>query len=129
MSELKEVKIEVVTTGSDGSAEGDTDSDIVIRGELVGFRVNYHASAPATTDTVITAVLPTGYPTQTLLTLTNTNTDIPYRPVQEPVYTTANALSDPDQYDKIPLMSKVNVDVSGTNALDPCVTVWVIYKG
>lgn len=121
-----EEKITVTTVGSDGSATGDSTSEILLNGYLLGFRVDYHASAPATTDTTITSVLPSGYPADTLLTLTDVNTDIPYRPVLRADYIPANTAS--GTFSKMPLTNhKINVAVAGANALTDCVTVWVVY--
>lgn len=126
MSNPQEVKIAVTTTGSAGAAMGDTDSSIPLSGYLLGFRVDYHASAPATTDVVITAILPTGYPADTLFTASNNNTDIPYRPIQREIYDDSNTAT--GLYSLIPLSNhRIKVTVNEADALDPCVTVWVIY--
>ena len=122
-----EVKIAVTTTGTAGSATGNTTSEILLQGYLLGFRVDYHATAPSSTDVVITSVLPTGQPADTLLTLTDVNTDIPYRPVQRLVYDNTNTVT--EFYTSTPLPNhKINVAVAGSNALTNCVTVWVIYS-
>ena len=121
-----EEKISVTTTGSAASATGNTTSEILLNGYLLGFRVDYHASAPATTDVTITSVLPSGQPADTLLTLTNINTDIPYRPVLRADYVPANTAS--GTFSIMPLPNhKINVAVAGSDALTDCVTVWVIY--
>lgn len=123
---ILEQKIPVTTTGSAGSATGSGNADIALTGLLLGFRVKYNASAPATTDVTITSDLPTGYPAHTLLTVSNNNTDIPYRPIQQEVYTSAN--TNTGLYTLIPLQGhNITVSVAGADELDPAVTVYVVY--
>lgn len=70
---INSIRIPVTTTGSAGSATGDTTTAIPqgIRGALMSFYVDCHASLPATTDITITEVGGAG---RTLFTLTNRNT-------------------------------------------------------
>lgn len=122
---VMEAKIAVQTTGSAGSATGEALSELPLAGILLGFRVKYH-SAPATTDVIITADLPAGYPTLTLLTLTNINTDIGYRPVETETYDATNTGT--GIYTLIPVQGhKIKVAVAQADALNPCVTVWAVY--
>jgi hypothetical protein len=126
---VKEMKISVTTTGSAGSATGTGQADAIFRGKLLGFRVKYHASAPATTDTTITSTLPSGYVAHPLLTLTNINTDIPYRPVMSSVYDSSNTEAT-DFFAPIPLTGhNITVSVAGSDALADAVIVWAVYEG
>ena len=123
---IVEQKIAVTTTGSAGSATGDNTSTLVTHGFLLGFRLDYHASAPATTDVTITAELPSGYPAFTLLTVSNNNTDIAYRPIQAATYDTSNTAT--GLYTLIPIQGHtIKATVAQADALAPCVTVYVVY--
>lgn len=53
MGILRAHTVTVTTTGSAGSATGNADSP-VFTGEIVGIYLNWHASAPATSDVTIT---------------------------------------------------------------------------
>ena len=69
---IERVQITVSTTGGSGSATG-SNAAAVPRGRLVAVYLDYHASAPGTTDVTFTA---TGDPaSRLLLTVTNSNTD------------------------------------------------------
>jgi len=54
MGILKSAVVSVTTTGTAGSAAGNADSEAFI-GEIVGIELNWHASAPATSDVTITS--------------------------------------------------------------------------
>lgn len=69
--------IQVTTTGSAGSASGNTVDGFLVHGYLMGVKVAYHASAPATTDVTITENNGLG---RTILTLTDNNTTTVYNP-------------------------------------------------
>lgn len=71
MTILKSVTVGVSPTGSDGSAAANSDSDSFI-GEITGVYINYGATAPNTTDVVITDKR-TGVE---ILRVNNANTDI-----------------------------------------------------
>lgn len=69
----KTTKVTVTTTGSAGSAAGTGDTEVVVNGRVSRVDVNYHASAPATTDVTI-AEINTQIPI-TLASLADNNTD------------------------------------------------------
>ena len=69
---IKKVIIKVTTAGSSGSATG-TGSEPVPLGLLHSMYFDFHASAPGTTDTEVSA--PGDPAATTLMTLTNGNTD------------------------------------------------------
>lgn len=69
---IEKHELKVTTIGSAGSASGSSSVPVPL-GELVAVHVNFHSSAPSTSDTTITA--PNNPLAVTLLTLTNNNTD------------------------------------------------------
>lgn len=119
----------VTTTGSAGSATGDSGvvtsngaGSSLPTGFLVEIYVDFHASAPSTTDTTISEVLPNGSSLRTILTLTNTNTDGVYA-VKIPSYNTTGTASGSDLvYPNIG--SSWKVTVAQCDALTAAVTVW-----
>lgn len=72
--------LKVTTTGSAGTATGESSLALPI-GRLVGLYLNFHASAPSTTDTIISS--PGNPASKTILTLTNINTDAWYFPKEQ----------------------------------------------
>lgn len=114
--------ISIDTTGADGLAEGTGDLNIVQGGIVACIDVNYHASMPATCDVTISEVKPSGN-LRTLLTLSNTATDVS-RIVQEPTYTSANALT--GNYMLPVVGSTLRIAVAGANALTAGVVVSVL---
>ena len=79
-----ELRVAVTTTGSAGSATGSTDSDVPVRGYILGIQLDYHASAPATTDVTITELAPDeGTDRRTVLSISNNATDGFYYPAVE----------------------------------------------
>lgn len=84
-----QVIINITTTGSAGSASGTTTSGR-IRGWLYAINVDYHASAPATTDITITEANSIG---RTLYSKANSVTDVTVYPYIQATDTTGTALS------------------------------------
>lgn len=64
------VQLKVTTVGSAGSAAGSATTDTRVNGRILAVHVDY-TSQPATTDVTLASTLPT----QTILTLTDSNTD------------------------------------------------------
>lgn len=84
---MPEYIVKVTTTGAAGSAAGTGTTEAGVRGFIESIQVDYHASAPATTDVTIAEA---SNMARTLLTLTNNATDkIVYPRVQ--VHDTAGA--------------------------------------
>ena len=108
----------VNTTGSAGSATGSKTTPALESGQVLeAIKVDYHGSAPATTDLVVSEV---GGLQQTLLTLTNTNTDGIYYPrhaLHDAVGAEGSGL------DLFQVEGQLQVAVSGCDALAPAVTV------
>lgn len=74
MSKITVHRVSITTTGSAGSATGSADTPAV-NGFYLGAYLNFHASAPATTDTTIAGVNPT---VGNIQVLTDTNSDAYY---------------------------------------------------
>ena len=74
---IEKHEIAVSTTGSAGSAAGSTVRALP-QSTLVAIYFDFHASAPSTTDTIVSA--PGNPAALTILTLTNVNTDGWYYP-------------------------------------------------
>ena len=72
--------IKVSTTGSSGSATGSLVTALPYC-ELLAARLDFHASAPGTTDTTLSS--PGGPVSVTLLTITNSATDAWYYPTHQ----------------------------------------------
>lgn len=123
MSQLVQaVKIAVTTTGSAGSATGETTSAVLqnVAGALWSIYFDFHASAPSSTDLVVTEVGGAG---RTLLTLTNVNTDASYPVRIAETGVTGTALGTYTPF-VLPVGSQIKVAVSGSNALTDCVVAW-----
>lgn len=78
------VPIKVTTTGTAGSATGTGRSAGVVRGYVVGVALNFHGSAPATTDTTLRTKGNTA-PSRNLLVVSNSVTDAFIAPADKPV--------------------------------------------
>ena len=71
MSHIERVRVSVTTTGNAGSATGSADTEAV-NGFYLGAYLNYHASAPGTTDVTISTQNPSN---GNLQVISNANTD------------------------------------------------------
>jgi hypothetical protein len=118
MSQINYETVKVTTTGSAGSASGSAET-IPIEGFLLDMYIDYHASAPATTDVTISDPV-----FGNLLVVSNNATDGKYAP-REPNCDAAGAAN--GLYDLIPLNSKLTVAVAQANALTDCVVVTLRY--
>jgi hypothetical protein len=118
MSQICYETIKVTTTGSAGSAisSGET---VPIQGFLLDVYIDYHASAPNTTDVTISDPV-----FGNLLMVSNNATDGKYAP-REPNCDAAGAAN--GLYDLIPINSKLTIAVAQANALTDCVTLTLRY--
>jgi hypothetical protein len=82
--------VRVTTTGSAGSASATALTTIPVNGLITAIKIDYHASAPVTTDVVIAE---TGLFSRTLLTVSNNKTDNNYYPGYAQVDAAATALT------------------------------------
>lgn len=107
MAEIATVQITVTTAGADGSGAGSASSTPVY-GELLDVHVDYHASAPATTDLTISSG------NDTILTLTDNKTDVLKRPMVQGHDAAGSAIA--GAYARIWLSGKVTVAIAQCNA-------------
>jgi hypothetical protein len=108
MSEIFSQQVSITTTGSAGSATG-SGTAIGINGFLLDVYLNYHASAPATTDVTISD------PTfGTILVRGNTITDAWHMPRKETCDSTGAGTG---MYELIPVNDTLTISVAQCNAL------------
>ena len=110
--------IKVTTTGSAGAATGSEDT-VPIQGFLLDVYIDYHASAPNTTDVTITDPV-----FGDVLVVSNNNTDGKYSP-REPNCDAAGAAN--GLYDLIPINSALTISVAQADALTDCITLTLRY--
>jgi hypothetical protein len=118
MSMIAHETIKVTTAGGAGAAVGSAET-VPIQGFLLDVFLDYHASAPVTTDVTISDPL-----FGNLVKISNVNTDVKISP-REPncdALGAANGL-----YDLIPINSKLTVSVAQADALTDCVVVTIRY--
>lgn len=111
-------QVNITTTGSAGSATGTGYTDPV-NGFLVGIRFDFHASAPATTDTTVADVT-TG---RTLLTLTNTVTDVMHIPQKQASDNTGAAITGAYCYE--PVSGQISIALAQCDALTNALVAYV----
>lgn len=113
--------IQVTTTGSAGSATGSTTGTNLVHGYLMGVYIDYHASAPSTTDITISEANGLG---RTLLAVSDNATDGAYNPQCQICDNggTAKTFYWPYYLDGV----NIKVDVAQSNALAPAVTVKLV---
>lgn len=109
--------IPVTTTGSAGSATGSATSELIL-GYLVDVYLDYHASAPSTTDVTISFATRGG----NILVVSNSATDALYHPRALPVDNAGTSITAPTPF---LLNDKVTVSVAGSDALTGAVTAYL----
>lgn len=120
MAELVISVVKVTTTGSAGSASGNADSE-VINGWIENIFLDFHASAPGTTDTTI------AYKTRggNILAVTNSATDALFHPRAKAVDNANAAIT--DSHDRFAVNDKVNVALAQCDALTDAVTAYILW--
>ena len=121
MSEIVTELVSVTTSGSAGAATGNADSAAML-GELLDVFLDYHASAPATTDVTITDK----ERGDTVLTATSTATDARHHPRAKPVDNAGAAIT--NAHDKFFLSGALNVAVAQCDALTNAVRAYIRYR-
>jgi hypothetical protein len=106
--------LSISTTGSAGSATG-TGTTMPVNGFLLDACLNYHASAPATTDVTISDAV-----FGTILTKSNNNSDVWITPR---VQTQDNAGADTGAYDYYPVNGALTVSIAQADALTDCLVI------
>ena len=123
MSKIVMHKVEITTTGSAGAATG-SGSTPPVNVYLVDVKLDYHASAPATTDVTITDSV-SG---DTLLAVSDNKTDARKSPRSKPVDNANSAIT--NAHDKFPVNGTVDIAVAQCDALTNALVayVWVEEK-
>lgn len=106
---IQQYRITATTTGAAGSASGSAVTDYPLSGKLMAVHLDY-VDQPATADVTITA----GVPSQTLLTVTNANTDGWFYPRVQTDTDAGAAIS--GGYDMAPIAGYVTVAVAQGDA-------------
>lgn len=120
---IRSYTVAISTTGSAGSASGSAVLALPLC-ELVALHLDYHASAPATTDVTVTAI---GNPASvTVMTRTSSATDGWFYPKVQKHDSSASAITG-DYADPV-VHSNLLIEVGEANALTDCVTVTVYVR-
>lgn len=120
MAEICTAQVTVTTTGDAGSATGSADSE-ALHGFLLDVYLNFHASAPATTDTTV------AYKTQggNVLVVTSSATDVLLAPRVKPVDNANSAIT--NAHDKFPLNGPLTFSLAQCDALTGALVATVRY--
>lgn len=108
--------VSVTTTGSDGSATGSATSELIM-GELLDIHLNFHATAPNTTDTTISTSL------GNLLVVTSSSTDALIAPRQKCVDNANSAIT--NSFDRFYINGVVTIALAECNALTGAVVATI----
>ena len=115
--------LKVSTTGSAGSASGSGILTLALC-ELLAVHLDYHASAPATTDVTLSSP---GQPaSQTILTRSNSATDGWFYPRRQKDDNAAAAIT--GDYDKFVVHGNLLLEIAQADALTDCVTATVYVR-
>ena len=117
---IEQHQIKVSATGSAGVAPGSTILPVALS-RFVAAYIDYHASAPGTTDVTISS--PGNPASQTILAVSNTATDAWYYPVVNGVDNAGAA--EADAWEPYVVHGNIQVDVAQGDALTDIVTVTV----
>lgn len=115
---IRRSRVSVDTDGNAGSATGSGNFPDIIFGEVLGLGINFHASAPATTDVTISADNPFSF---NIHGITNTSADVYVAPRALPVNNVNTAIT--NAYVPFCVDGKVNVAVAQCDALSGAVAV------
>ena len=116
MSEIAIQTVNITTTGDAGSAIG-SGTTIPIQGFLLDVFLNYHASAPATTDVTISEEV-----FGNIVVKSNNATDIWLAPRKDTVDAAAAATG---VYDLVPIKGPLTIAVAGADALTDCLVATI----
>jgi hypothetical protein len=116
MSEIAIQTIKITTVGGAGVAVG-SENIIPIKGFLLDLYLDYHASAPATTDVTISDPI-----FGNLVVKSNNNTDIWIAPRKQTVGVDA---ADTGLYDLIPIHEYLTISVAQADAITDCLVATV----
>jgi len=108
--------VNVTTTGTAGAATGSA-SVVIPGGALLDIHLNFHGSAPATTDT--TVAMTNG----NVLVVSNSATDALIAPRQKPVDNANAAIT--NAYDYFYVSGPLTISLAQSDALDPALVATV----
>ena len=115
--------LKITTTGSAGSASGSAALAVPLA-ELLAIHLNYHASAPVTTD--VTVKSPGNPATVTHLTVSNNKTDGWYHPKTQDMDATGAAITGSHSH---PLIhNNLTIDVAQADALADAVEATIYIR-
>jgi hypothetical protein len=120
MAEIITERVAVTTTGSDASATG-TGTTKSLHGFLLDVYLDFHASAPNTTDTTIAYAERGG----NIVAVANSSTDALIAPRQKLVDLANAAIA--DSHDRFALNGALTVTLAGCNSLTPALTAYIRY--
>lgn len=121
MSSIETEIVTVTTTGVAGSASGNADSP-GINGYIEAIYLDFHASAPATTDVTVSYKARGG----NILAVTNSATDAMFAPRIKPVDNANAAIT--NAHDRFAVNDKINVAVAQSDALTGAVTAYIYWR-
>jgi hypothetical protein len=127
---IRRETVKVTTTGSAGSATGAADTTHPIAGKILKIRFDFHASAPATTDTTVTE-RETAADWETICTETSSKTDVtryPRRAVEDNAEATVTYDGTNEIYEPYVICGYMRVAVAQGDALTDCVVVDIFYE-
>ncbi len=116
--EIVTTKVAVTTVGSAGSATGSATSDL-INGYLLDVYLDFHGSAPATTDVTIAYATRGG----NIIVVSNTATDVLHQPLKQASDVAGAAIS--GVYNPYVLDDKLTVSVAQCDALTNAVVAYI----
>ena len=113
--------IKVTTTGSAGAAVGNSDSK-VINGWIEDISIDYNASAPGTTDLIISYEDGSG----DILVINNAAADVHKHPRAKPVDNANAAIT--NAFTRFVINGLINIDLKQCDALTDAVVVKIRYS-
>lgn len=123
---IRAIRIAVTTTGVAGSATGTGDTGSPpIRGEVLGVYLNFHGSAPATTDTTL-RTKGNGVPSYNLLVVTDSATDGFFAPRAKPVDNANSAIT--NAHAPFVVSDVLEISVAQCDALTNAVVAHVLVR-
>ena len=120
---IEKYTIKVSTTGSSGSATGSLVTALPYC-ELLAARLDFHASAPGTTDTTLSS--PGGPVSVTLLTVTNSATDAWFYPTHQLDDSSGSAIT--GAYIPAVIHGNLLVELAGCDALTDALTMTIFVR-
>jgi hypothetical protein len=118
MSDIVTLVVPVTTAGSAGSASG-SGSTGAVKGFLLDIYLDFHASAPATTDTTIALTGRGG----NVLAISNSVTDGLFAPRQKPVDNANAAIT--NAFEKFALTDGLTISLAQCDALTNAVVAYI----